>query len=611
MLDVAHFRLRQKISFSFALLIVMILVNALLVGTVSLTMLKQIQHQQQLDQLAAEIDQLQLDFSRYLNSHVQASAQPVLQGIDSIRQRLQSAGHGLSPSQRQAMTPWVEDFELQFRAHMAALAPRPALPGANAGESEQPLFELLDQLQQTSLQASRRLDQSLQFQISLTLGLVGLIFLLTLASALLLSKALSREIFRPIWALVDVTKRITQGDLQARAKVQVHDEIGELASSFNQMTERLLATQTELRDKNQTLEHMQQLLEQRVRERTQQLEHANASLTTEIGERELAQRQVIDMHHALAERESLLRQIINVAPITVCLVDLKGCISLANSSMVEMFGYPAQRLLGMDYLALTDQVDQADREERLQAMRDVLEGKLALIERDRLFVRANGDAFWGHVKVKALMDTKGRTLGLVCVIVDISERRQSEEIVRQLAYYDPLTNLANRLLLRDRLTQAMLAGKRTGSYGALLFLDLDNFKPVNDLHGHDAGDLLLVEVAQRILACIREVDTVARFGGDEFVVLFENLSEDRVQAGHQAAVLAEKIRAALALPYQLTVNTGHGQAPQNVTHDCAASIGVVLFLGMAQSEEEVIKRADMAMYQAKAAGRNSIRFHPE
>ena len=190
----------------------------------------------------------------------------------------------------------------------------------------------------------------------------------------------------------------------------------------------------------------------------------------------------------------------------------------------------------------------------------------------------------------------------------VSERKRAEELVRELAYYDSLTGLANRMLLKDRLSQSMLSGERSGNYGALMFLDLDNFKPLNDQHGHGAGDLLLAEVARRLIKCVRETDTVARFGGDEFVVMLSELSPDKAQSTEQAAGVAEKIRASLAAPYFLTVALA-GEQDTLVKHQCSASIGVVMFINHEASQTELLMWADAAMYQAKDAGRNTIRIY--
>lgn len=185
---------------------------------------------------------------------------------------------------------------------------------------------------------------------------------------------------------------------------------------------------------------------------------------------------------------------------------------------------------------------------------------------------------------------------------------EAEEQIRQLAYYDPLTLLPNRRLLNDRLGQMMASSKRSARYGALMFLDLDNFKPINDAHGHGVGDLLLTEVAHRITSCVREVDTVARFGGDEFVVILNELNVDKAESAAQAGLVAEKIRTILAEPYLLTLHQ-EGKAETTVEHHCTSSIGVVLFINHEDSQEDILKRADMAMYQAKEAGRNLVRFY--
>ncbi len=190
---------------------------------------------------------------------------------------------------------------------------------------------------------------------------------------------------------------------------------------------------------------------------------------------------------------------------------------------------------------------------------------------------------------------------------EIAERKQMEDQVRQLAFHDALTRLPNRLLLQDRLSQAMAASARNACYGALLFIDLDNFKPLNDSHGHEVGDCLLVEVANRLKSSMRMMDTVARFGGDEFVVMLSELDAQPHTSHDQAQGIAEEIAALLSAPYTLTVHQA-GAPDVLVEHRCTASIGVALFLGHTTSQTEIIKQADGAMYLAKKAGRNAIRF---
>ncbi len=224
------------------------------------------------------------------------------------------------------------------------------------------------------------------------------------------------------------------------------------------------------------------------------------------------------------------------------------------------------------------------------------------------FLRADGGVCLLESRSGVIRDAAGRSKQVVVVSHDITERRLAESRIHHLAFHDPLTQLANRLTLMDRLQQGMATSKRSGCHGALLFLDLDNFKPVNDLYGHAVGDLLLIEVAARLSRCVRAVDTVARFGGDEFVVLLSDLPAAAAEACAQARQVAEKIRHALAQPYRLTIRQA-GQADTGIDHQCTASIGVALFMEHAASADDLLKWADAAMYQAKEAGRNRIAFH--
>jgi diguanylate cyclase (GGDEF)-like protein len=197
--------------------------------------------------------------------------------------------------------------------------------------------------------------------------------------------------------------------------------------------------------------------------------------------------------------------------------------------------------------------------------------------------------------------------GFVTSYIDITERKQMEDQVRQLAFFDPLTKLPNRRLLNDRLSQAMAASTRSACYGAVMVLDLDNFKPLNDTHGHPVGDLLLIEVARRLTSCVRESDTVARFGGDEFVLLLSDLDENKAISTLQAGIIAEKIRTSLSAPYWLNIGSD-GKVDATVEHRCTASIGAALFIKHEVTQDDIFKFADAAMYQAKEAGRNSVLF---
>ena len=212
-----------------------------------------------------------------------------------------------------------------------------------------------------------------------------------------------------------------------------------------------------------------------------------------------------------------------------------------------------------------------------------------------------------HSIGRAEKGAQGIPLRVLGFIQDVTKRKALEDQVRQLAFFDPLTNLPNRRLLTDRVSQAIVTSKRSGDFGALIYLDLDNFKPLNDKHGHGHGDMVLMEVAVRLLNCVRAVDTVSRIGGDEFVVLLGDLTSDQTQAMEQAAKLAEKIRVALAQPYLLP----GGADSETIEHRCSASIGAVLFDKQHQSLEDLLKWADTAMYRSKEEGRNRVTFMVE
>jgi diguanylate cyclase (GGDEF)-like protein/PAS domain S-box-containing protein len=188
------------------------------------------------------------------------------------------------------------------------------------------------------------------------------------------------------------------------------------------------------------------------------------------------------------------------------------------------------------------------------------------------------------------------------------ERMQVADHVLQLAFQDMLTGLPNRRVLVDRVNQARLASKRSELHAALLLLDLDNFKPLNDTHGHAAGDLLLIEVARRLQQCVRETDVVVRFGGDEFVILLTDLSVDETEAAELAATVAQKFANAVKQPYSLEVQD-EARETSKVEHHCTASIGIALFVNDDACHDEILKWADAAMYRAKKAGKNRIQLH--
>jgi diguanylate cyclase (GGDEF)-like protein/PAS domain S-box-containing protein len=213
--------------------------------------------------------------------------------------------------------------------------------------------------------------------------------------------------------------------------------------------------------------------------------------------------------------------------------------------------------------------------------------------------RKSGEIYPEWLTITAVRSDRGDVTHYVGTLTDISQRKSAEDEIRHLAFYDPLTQLPNRRLLLDRLQQAMASSARSGRQSAVMFLDLDNFKALNDSRGHDKGDQLLQHVAQRLSTCIREGDTVSRFGGDEFVVMLVDLSTIVEETATQAEIIALKILEVLSLPYDL------GGQP----YLCTASIGIALFSNHQFTSFELLKQADLAMYEAKARGHNTVRFY--
>jgi diguanylate cyclase (GGDEF)-like protein/PAS domain S-box-containing protein len=212
--------------------------------------------------------------------------------------------------------------------------------------------------------------------------------------------------------------------------------------------------------------------------------------------------------------------------------------------------------------------------------------------------RKNGEIYLKWLSITSVKDNNGVVTHYVGIHSDITARKKAETEIHNLAFYDVLTKLPNRRFLLDKIEQAQIVSVRSNQYGALLFLDMDRFKTLNDTMGHDHGDMFLVEVAKRMRQCVREVDTVARIGGDEFVVLMEEVGLNADDVSQRVAVLAEKIRSVLSIPYQL----------KKQEHLSSPSIGVTLYKGRNVSVDTLLKQADMAMYQAKDSGRNTVRF---
>ena len=274
--------------------------------------------------------------------------------------------------------------------------------------------------------------------------------------------------------------------------------------------------------------------------------------------------------------------------------DAHNVIQQVNQAFTRITGYTAAEVVGQTPDLLQSGLHDADF---FRAMWDSIQrtdgwqGEIW----DR---RKNGEVYPTWLTISAVKDENGEVTNYIGAHSDITERWKAEAEIEKLAYFDQLTGLPNRLLLQDRLQRLMAASARSGCYGSLLFIDLDNFKTLNDTRGHDMGDLLLQQVAQRLTQCVREGDTVARLGGDEFVVILTGLHMDEGAAADDVETVAAKILAAINQTYVLG----------NVSHHCTASIGATLIRDDLISTEELMKQADLAMYKSKASGRNMVCF---
>ncbi len=376
-------------------------------------------------------------------------------------------------------------------------------------------------------------------------GFLGNLYLLALAVGLELFGIvlIMRSGLRPLDALIAGARRFGEGDLALRIGPSGGPEMRGTIAAFNSMAQNLSASLTELRRSHEEL-----------RIAATAFEAEEAMVVTDAS-------------------QAMLR---------------------VNRAFIDITGYEADEVLGST------------------------PGMLLSSDQDEAFLRqvwltVGQERFWqgelwhrhkkGHVypvlqSISAVVAPDGQISHYVIAFSDISRRKEDEEKIHNLAFYDSLTQLPNRRLLIDRLQQAVASTARYHQHGALLFLDLDHFKLLNETEGHEAGDQLLVEIARRLRTCVRQVDTVARLGGDEFVVMLENLSETENGAATHAETVGQKILETVSRPYMLKGNEYHG----------TLSIGISLFSERDPGVEEILKRADVAMYQAKSGGRNKVCF---
>jgi diguanylate cyclase (GGDEF)-like protein/PAS domain S-box-containing protein len=304
-------------------------------------------------------------------------------------------------------------------------------------------------------------------------------------------------------------------------------------------------------------------------------------------------RELDQSHHAQIESEQKsqkLKGIIDNVLDGIISISDTGVIESFNKAATQIFGYEESEVIGKNVSILMPEPDRSKHDEYIRRYLNTGERKIIGIGRDVVGVRKDGSTFPMEL---AVSEVTGKAHMFTGVVRDISERKAYEDYMHHLAHHDQLTGLPNRALFVDRLHQLLAKARRDDSRVAVMFIDLDNFKPINDNLGHDVGDLLLKEVTARLLDCLRESDTAARIGGDEFITLLP------IETVRDALLAAEKIRHAIDQPYALASRI----------LSISSSIGVSLYPDHGSEERELLKNADIAMYHAKKNGRNNVMIY--
>ena len=415
--------------------------------------------------------------------------------------------------------------------------------------------------------SKNRLNQQKREMLFINLMVLTGVLIISLLAAL----SLARRISNPILGMSVILHKIGRGNLDVRIPPQpaVH-ELNELAHNINNMALQLAEDRG--------------TLEQRIQDATQ-------SLREKKEEAELAHQEVLSLNEKLSFALNELETIIEANPDLLYVMNTQGQLIKWNTNLEKISGLSKVQLMNMGAPEFFCKEDRASIKEWMQKAFDT--GSATVEAR---CMRHDGTLAPYLCNGVVLKNPAGEVIGFTGTGRDISESIKAAALLQHMAHYDKLTDLPNRVLFSDRLQQALSTANRDKERMALMFIDLDRFKHINDSFGHHVGDLLLQEATQRMLACVRESDTVARIGGDEFMVLLPAIEKQEY-----AMMVAEKIRYALCQPLYLAGNIV-----------CiSSSLGIAIFPDHGVSEEELIKHADDAMYAAKQAGRNIVRMHGE
>lgn len=388
----------------------------------------------------------------------------------------------------------------------------------------------------------------------------AILILLFLLFLLLVNAIYNRVILQPLTKLKNKMSEVEKGSYQAKIETIGSGEIATLSQQFQKLL--------------RVIELHNHELEEKIKERT----------------------------ISLKENEDKLNIILNGVEGYIYIKDIDYKYTYINKHVCALLQKPHDEIIGKSD---SDFLEKESANEILENDKRVIQsGQTVEVEEIRLDAKGQKKVF---LSIKSPLFKEDGTLYALCGIsTDVTERKSIEERNRYLALYDALTDLPNRRLFYERLTQAMFTSKRTNKYGAVMFLDIDNFKPLNDTFGHDAGDLLLVNIAERLRETIREIDTVARFGGDEFIVLLSSLEEKKESSTENALRVAQKISTEIAKVYKLNISTT--DKAKMIEYKCSVSIGVALFKGETITKEALLIQADKRMYLAKKLGKNQISF---